>query len=199
MLLEQPHARNLAAPHDDRPAASMEAAHCVCSKVQRFNRSRRETQICHEAPQLLSRYNTGNVRITPIATKERTSWDVSNVPVSDSCTAANSNAIRSSRQRAAEVAGAREAERLGGLEWDSLVGKAARSRESVMLTVSILRRRQCAAAVDTPSDGGPCWLARSAFEAVSATNLVPIKSTTVPSPQHPLDGSIGLRMGTRSL
>jgi hypothetical protein len=75
------------------------------------------------------------------------------VPVSDSCTAANSNAIRSSRQRAAEVAGAREAERLGGLEWDSLVGKAARSRENVMLPVSILRRRQYAAAVDTPSDG----------------------------------------------
>jgi hypothetical protein len=70
----------------------------------------------------------------------------------------------------AEVAGAREAERLGGLEWDSLVGKAARSRESVMLTVSILRRRQCAAAVDTPSDGGHAGLAHSAFEAVSATN-----------------------------
>jgi hypothetical protein len=94
----------------------------------------------------------------------------STASVSDSCTAANSNAIRSSRQRAAEVAGAREAERLGGLEWDSLVGKAARSRESVMLTVSILRRRQCAAVVDTPSDGVHAGLARSAFEAVSATN-----------------------------
>jgi hypothetical protein len=49
-----------------------------------------------------------------------------------------------------------------------------------MLTVSILRRRQCAAAVDTPSDGVHAGLARSAFEAVSATNLVPINNRAEP-------------------
>src|SRR6266481_801119 len=48
-----------------------------------------------------------------------------------------------------------------------------------------------AAVVDTPSYEVHAGLARSAFEAVSATNRVPIKKTTVPSPQHPVEGSIG--------
>src|SRR5690348_2313860 len=61
-----------------------------------------------------------------------------------------------------------------------------------------LRHCNCSrAAVDTLSDGVHAGLARSAFEAVSATNLVPINNRA--KPQHPLDESIRLRMGTRSL
>ena len=44
-----------------------------------------------------------------------------------------------------------------------------------------LRHRNCSrAAVDTPSDGVHAGLARSAFEAVSATNLVPINNRAEP-------------------
>jgi len=44
-----------------------------------------------------------------------------------------------------------------------------------------LRHRNCSrAAVDTPSDRGHAGLARSAFEAVSATNLVPINNRAEP-------------------
>jgi hypothetical protein len=43
------------------------------------------------------------------------------------------------------------------------------------------RHRNCSrAAVDTPSDGVHAGLARSAFEAVSATNLVPINNRAEP-------------------
>jgi hypothetical protein len=45
------------------------------------------------------------------------------------------------------------------------------------------------AAVDTLSDGVHAELARSAFEAVSAANLVPINNRA--GPRHPLDGSFG--------
>jgi hypothetical protein len=46
-----------------------------------------------------------------------------------------------------------------------------------LLHLTQLRHRNCSrAAVDTPSDGVHAQLARSAFEAVSATNLVPINN-----------------------
>jgi hypothetical protein len=60
-----------------------------------------------------------------------------------------------------------------------MVGLAAGSTRS---RLTQLRHRNCSrAAVDTPSDGVHAGLARSAFEAVSATNLVPINDRAEPS------------------
>src|SRR6266576_6469791 len=50
-----------------------------------------------------------------------------------------------------------------------------------------------------PSDAVHAASARSGIRGSVGDALVPIKSTTVPIRQHALDGSIRLRMGTRSL
>jgi hypothetical protein len=72
-----------------------------------------------------------------------------------------------------------------------------RGKRPVLLTQ--LRHRNCSrAAVDTPSDRGHAGLARSAFEAVSATNLVSINDRAEPFIIPLDDGSVRLRMGTRS-
>jgi hypothetical protein len=62
---------------------------------------------------------------------------------------------------------------------EGMNGHRAVNARSRLLTQ--LRHRNCSrAAVDTPSDGVHAVLARLAFEAVSATNLVPINNRAEP-------------------